>query len=121
MGGEHATPTLDHMLPKLTSQDQVEAFIAMTGPVWLFKHSSSCGVSAAALEQVESYSVAHPNEGVGMVVIQDSRPLSSWIGNKLHYVHQSPQLFLLRDGRVVWSASHWAISADAMAKASTLP
>lgn len=121
MGGEHPEPTLDHMLPKLTSQVQVEALIAMAGPVWLFKHSSTCGVSAAAQEQVDSYLIAHPSEGAGMVVVQDSRPLSSWVSAKLHYVHQSPQLFLLREGRVVWSASHWAISADAMVQASTLP
>lgn len=107
------------MIKQMTSQDQAEERIAKTGPVWIFKHSNTCGVSAAALAQVDSYLAAHPTETIGMVVVQDSRPLSSWISSRLRYVHQSPQLFLLRDGTVRWSASHWAISAEAMTKAMT--
>jgi bacillithiol system protein YtxJ len=106
------------MPPQLTSQDQVDALIAKPGPVWLFKHSDSCGVSAAALAEVGSYLAAHPGDASGMVVVQGNRQLSSWIGTRLRYVHQSPQLFLLRDGAVVWSASHWAITAEAMAGAT---
>jgi bacillithiol system protein YtxJ len=106
------------MPSQLTSQDQIDALLAKPGPVWLFKHSDSCGVSAAARAQVDSYLAAHPGDAVGMVVVQTSRPLSSWISSRLRYVHQSPQLFLLRDGAVVWSASHWAITAEAMASAT---
>lgn len=105
------------MPTQLTSQDQIDALIAKPGSTWLFKHSNTCGVSAAALAQVDSYLAAHPSDESGMVVVQDSRPLSSWISSQLRYVHQSPQLFLLRDGKVVWSASHWGISAEAMAEA----
>ena len=119
MGAEDAAPDLDLMPTQITSQDQAEALIAMPGAVWLFKHSSTCGVSAAALAQVDTYLAANPGDRIGMVVVQESRPLSSWISSRLHYVHQSPQLFLLRDGKVVWSASHWAISAEAMAAAAS--
>lgn len=108
----------DRMLTQLTSQDQLDALLATSGPVWLFKHSSACGVSAAALDQIGNYLAAHPGEAAGMVVVQESRPLSTAISGQLRYVHQSPQLFLLRDGVVVWSASHWAITTSAMTQAA---
>lgn len=118
IGAEDTAPALDLMPTQLTSQNQIEALIAKAGPTWLFKHSNTCGISAAALAQVDNYLAAHPGDGSGMVVVQESRPLSSWISSRLRYVHQSPQIFLLRDGKVVWSASHWAISAEAMAEAT---
>jgi bacillithiol system protein YtxJ len=52
-----------------------------------------------------------------MVVVQTARPLSTWIATRLGHVHQSPQLFLVREGRVLWHASHWGITAAAMAAA----
>ena len=116
-GAEDVAPNLDPMPKQLITQDAVEALIARPGPVWLFKHSNSCGVSAAALAQLDTFLAASPTTDIGMVVVQDSRPLSSWISTRLRYVHQSPQLFLLRDGAVAWSASHWAINAEAMTKA----
>lgn len=94
-------------------------------PVLLFKHSMSCGVSAEADEQVRQFLDA-TGAGVlcGLVVVQRARPVSSAIVERLGVRHESPQALLLRDGRVVWHASHWRVTESALhdaVRAATAP
>ena len=94
-------------------------------PVLLFKHSMSCGVSAEADEQVRQFLEA-TGAGVlcGLVVVQRARPVSSAIVERLGVRHESPQALLLRDGRVIWHASHWKVTESALhdaVRAATAP
>lgn len=98
----------------LESAADVEALLARPEPVWLFKHSSACGVSHAAQEVIDAFATAHPTETIGRVVIQSHRPLSTWIAERLGRTHQSPQLFRLHSGAVIWATSHWGITAADM-------
>ncbi len=108
------------MLIPLTSEAAAEALITSPEPAWLLKHSATCSISHAALEEVEAFLAGHPGPA-GLLVVQDSRPLSLWVANRVGRVHQSPQLFLLQDGALRWSASHWSITAAAMAAALAAP
>ncbi len=101
-------------MQRLAGQEHVERLLAGAGPAWLLKHSATCPVSGAALAEVEAYLAAHPGEPAAMVVVQEDRPLSNWIAQRLGRVHQSPQLFLLAAGSLHWSANHWSITAAAM-------
>lgn len=103
-------------LASLSGREEAEALLALPGPAWILKHSATCPVSSAALEQVEQHLAVHPAPA-GLVVVQTHRPLSNWLSERLGFVHQSPQLFLLTAGRVAWHASHWGITAEAMARA----
>lgn len=94
-----------------------ETLIASSGPVWLLKHSRTCPVSAAALDEFTRFLTPRPGLQAGMLVVQDQRPLSNWVAERLKYTHQSPQLFLIREGQVLWHASHWNITVDGMANA----
>ena len=100
----------------ITTQTEAEALIARAEPVWIFKHSNTCPVSSAAEEEVAAFLAARPMPH-GMVVVQQARPVSNWLATRLAYVHQSPQLFLIRNGKVAWQASHWGITQAAMTKA----
>ncbi len=81
-------------------------------PVVIFKHSLTCPISAAAYEQMAEF------EGeVALVEVQRARALSEEIEHRLGVAHESPQVIILRDGEVVWSASHFKITADAVAEA----
>ena len=104
------------MIAEFTGQAPVEQLITGAAPAWILKHSATCPTSAAALAEVEAYLAAHPGEAAGLVVVQRDRPLSNWIATRLGRVHQSPQLFLVHAGTVAWSASHWSITAAAMAE-----
>ncbi|HEX8475072.1 MAG TPA: bacillithiol system redox-active protein YtxJ [Pyrinomonadaceae bacterium] len=81
-------------------------------PVVLFKHSSTCPISAAAYQQMK-----RAGADVALVVVQTARGVSREIETRTGIRHESPQAFILRDGEVVWSASHWNITADALNEA----
>ena len=81
-------------------------------PVVIFKHSLTCPISAAAYEQMAEF------EGeVVLVEVQKARELSEEIENRLGVAHESPQVIILRNGEVVWNASHFKINAVAVAEA----
>jgi bacillithiol system protein YtxJ len=54
---------------------------------------------------------------VALVEVQRSRELSAEIESRTGITHESPQVIVLRDGRVVWNASHWRVNAEAVAEA----
>lgn len=89
-------------------------------PVVLFKHSYTCGISAEALEELR----AHIDEQLparpadyAMVTVQTHREVSNTISERLGVRHETPQAILVRDGRVLWSASHFRVNAAELQKA----
>lgn len=100
----------------LTTEAEATALLAAP-EAWILKHSNACPVSFAAHDQVAAYAGAHPGATIGVVTVQTHRPLSNWLAQRLAHVHQSPQLFLVRAGKVAWTASHWGITTEAMEQA----
>ena len=78
-------------------------------PVLLFKHSSTCPISAAAYRQIKQVEA-----DVALVVVQKARKVSQEIEKRTGVRHESPQALVVRNGSVVWSASHWDVTADAV-------
>jgi bacillithiol system protein YtxJ len=81
-------------------------------PVLLFKHSNACPISARAYRQMEE--VKTP---VSIVVVQESRDVSREVAERTGVRHETPQAFVLRNGRAVWNASHFDITADVVEQA----
>ena len=80
--------------------------------VILFKHSLTCPISARAYREMTNY------EGeVALVVVQQAREVSRAVEQVTGIRHESPQAIILRNGRPAWSASHFDITADAVAAA----
>ena len=80
--------------------------------VVIFKHSLTCPISASAYDQMTRF------EGeVVLVEVQRAPELSGEMENRLGVRHESPQVIVLRGGQVVWDASHFKITADAVARA----
>jgi bacillithiol system protein YtxJ len=82
-------------------------------PVLLFKHSRYCGVSCEALDELEAHIDGRPTDAVAykMITVQTHRPVSDAAAQRLGLRHETPQAILLRDGKVVWNASHFRITA----------
>ena len=82
-------------------------------PVLLFKHSRYCGVSCEALDELQTHieSRAEATVAYKMITVQTHRPVSDAASQRLGLRHETPQAILLRDGKVVWNASHFRISA----------
>jgi bacillithiol system protein YtxJ len=81
-------------------------------PVLLFKHSNACPISASAYRQMGE--VKTP---VSIVVVQKSRDVSREVEERTGLRHETPQALVLRNGQVVWSASHFDITADVVEQA----
>ena len=58
-----------------------------------------------------------PHAHYALVTVQTHREVSTAISTRLGIRHETPQALLIMDGRVVWSASHFRVTADAIAKA----
>ncbi|MBA3804575.1 MAG: bacillithiol system redox-active protein YtxJ [Acidobacteria bacterium] len=78
-----------------------------TEPVIVFKHSTTCPISAAAYAEMSEVS-----NDVSLVVVQRARDVSREIEARTGLRHESPQAIILRNGEAVWNASHWSIKAD---------
>ena len=102
-------------LTPLVDVQSLDAAIAESRerPVLLFKHSRYCGVSCEALDELQSHIDARADGGVSyrMITVQTHRPVSDAIAQRLGLRHETPQAILLRDGKVVWNASHFRITA----------
>jgi bacillithiol system protein YtxJ len=84
-------------------------------PALIFKHSLTCGTSAMAMEEMLDLMSNPPADvDVWLVRIQAARPVSDAIEARLKTRHESPQVLLVRDGQVVWSATHFRVMASAV-------
>jgi bacillithiol system protein YtxJ len=87
-------------------------------PVLIFKHSLTCPISARAFNEFQSYlEQADSRVSYHLITVQTARAVSNEVAARLKVEHESPQAILVRDGREVWSASHFAINVAALAQA----
>lgn len=88
--------------------------------VFLFKHSTTCPVSAGARDKVNEF-LGRANQDstppFHIVKVIESRPVSNKIEADLGVRHQSPQLILLKGRKAVWSASHYGIQGGRIREA----
>lgn len=80
--------------------------------VVLFKHSTTCPISSAAYQAISEY-----GGEVALLIVQQARELSRDVESRTGVRHESPQAIVLRNGRAVWNASHWKVSASAVEQA----
>ena len=91
-----------------------------TRPLLLFKHSYSCVISAEALDELVDHlnadviAAGMPEPRYAMVTVQTDRDVSNAVSARLGVRHETPQALLVRNGRVVWAASHFRVTASAM-------
>ncbi len=86
-------------------------------PVLIFKHSRSCGTSCEALDELHAHVQRAPGAATyKLITVQSHRAVSDQVTARLGIRHETPQAILLREGRVVWSASHSRITAAALAR-----
>ena len=111
------------MHPQLTALqglDELDRLLAASDnrPLLLFKHSHTCGVSAEALDELMTHLDGEPADvEYAMETVQTHREVSKAVAKRLGIRHETPQALLIRDGRVVWSASHFRVTANAVVDA----
>jgi bacillithiol system protein YtxJ len=93
-------------------------------PIVILKHSETCSVSDQAYTELSGLVPQPVSEEapvakapIGIVTVQAARDVSDEIEARTGVAHQSPQVLIFVDGKVVWTASHWAVKAEAVREA----
>ena len=92
----HTTDELDALVEKSNEQ-----------PIILFKHSTTCPISHGVYREV-----SNADADVNLIVVQNARSVSTAIAEKTGIRHESPQAIVLKNGEVVYHASHYDITAS---------
>ncbi len=96
----------------LTDENQLEEILIASKikPVLLFKHSTSCGISAMVLRKFEN-KLSDEMDAYHFYFLDllKYRSISNLIASKFDIPHQSPQLILIKEGEVVHYSSHYGV------------
>ena len=104
----------------LTREEQIQDLIeeSKQKPVVIFKHSTSCSISATAKGRLERQwsesDLAHVKPYY--LDLLAYRPVSNQVARTFDIEHESPQLLLIRDGECVYDASHLGIRLEEVKK-----
>ena len=80
---------------------------ALPEDCFVYKHSTTCPVSAAAGREVRELATSLP---VYWVNVREQRDLSNWVAETYGVQHESPQLILLKAGKAVQVWSHYEVT-----------
>ena len=103
----------------LTTENQLREAINLSSekPVLFFKHSTRCSISSMALSRFEEN---WKNEteicSIYFLDLIAFRSLSNLVAELTHVEHQSPQVIVLSNNEVIYSASHSEIDAKEIEK-----
>lgn len=102
---------MENTFNKISDRDALQTLISNSNnqPVVVFKHSNSCPISAAAYREMEKL-----DGDIVIVEVQTARDISRELAQITGVRHESPQVIILRNGRAVWNASHYDVSAQAV-------
>ena len=101
---------------QLTSVDQLKEVLdsSTEKPILLFKHSTRCSISSMAFSGFQSGWEGTEGEiGIYYLDLLNYRDISNQIAELTGVMHQSPQVIVLKNNEVVYTATHTAISARA--------
>ncbi|MFD2786152.1 bacillithiol system redox-active protein YtxJ [Hymenobacter rubripertinctus] len=97
----------------LTAAEQLTDIVreSYEQPVIIFKHSTSCSISAMAKSKVERQwaDAGLDDAKIYYLDLLRFRPISQEIAQKFSVHHESPQLLLIRNGECSYDASHMGI------------
>lgn len=100
---------------RLTSVGQMKKVIddSAEKPVLLFKHSTSCSISNMALNGfIRKWSGSQDDIEIYYLDLLQYRDVSNAIAKETGVIHQSPQVIVLKNKKVVYTATHSSINAD---------
>jgi bacillithiol system protein YtxJ len=91
---------------------------SMQQPILLFKHSLTCPISERAFREFESFiEAADLVLSCNLITVQTARRVSDEAAARLNVQHETPQAILVRNGREIWNASHFAITSQSLKEA----
>jgi bacillithiol system protein YtxJ len=100
---------------RLTSVNQLKEVMndSAEKPVLLFKHSTSCSISNMALNSfIRKWTGTQEEIDIYYLDLLSYRDVSNAIAKETGVIHQSPQVIVLKNKVVVYTATHSSIDAQ---------
>ena len=91
------------------SFEELAGYLRLKGPVFIYKHSTRCSVSLFAMKRLLLVEPASTETWVFIDVLAQ-RSLSMALAEDLKIRHESPQLILISDGKVLAHGSHQTVT-----------
>ena len=91
------------------SFEDLAGYLRLKGPVFIYKHSTRCSVSLFAMKRLQFVKSYSEETWVYLDVVAQ-RPLSLALAEDLNIQHESPQLILIADGKVLAHGSHQQVT-----------
>lgn len=101
-------------MTKIETMEQFEEIIANKEPYILFKHSTTCPISHGGFTAFQEYLGEEQAVPAYYLYVQEARPVSNKIAEHFGIQHESPQVLYIKDGKVLWHASHWNITKQSL-------
>jgi bacillithiol system protein YtxJ len=98
----------------LTSLEQIDTIKeeSKAEAIFIFKHSTRCGISSAVIRQFEKkFDETMQQTKVYYLDLLSYRNVSNEVGYTFQVLHQSPQLLVIKNETAVAKASHYDINA----------
>ena len=96
---------------QLKTIEQLTSFLSENPHSVVFKHSTSCSVSAKAYQEFLSFTSTSPVPSAVIHVVE-SRKISNYLAKFTGVPHQSPQVLTFCKDKCCDSFSHYLITAD---------
>ncbi|MBL1221107.1 bacillithiol system redox-active protein YtxJ [Chryseobacterium sp. L7] len=112
-GGKNNSPERKSFWKKIESEEDLNRAIESSYQhrIAIFKHSTRCFISKTVLNNFEK-EIDNLDDKLDLYYLDllEHRPISNKISEDLGIRHESPQLIIIEDGKVINSASHEDIS-----------
>lgn len=94
---------------EIHTTDELDALVEKSNEhsVIIFKHSTTCPISHGVYREV-----SNADADINLIVVQNARSVSTAIAEKTGIRHESPQAIVLKNGEVIYHASHYDITAS---------
>lgn len=101
-------------MTKLETIEDLQALLEKNESYVLFKHSTTCPISQGAYTEFQAYCSEEREVAAYYLYVQEARDVSNRVAEQYSIKHESLQVLYIKDGMVVWNASHWNIKKDAL-------
>jgi bacillithiol system protein YtxJ len=95
----------------LSTPEEVDAFLAKHKDAALFK-AGDCHKTPASFVHVQAELETRPDLPLGIIRVVEARLASNRVAERTGVTHESPQIFLFKDGKAVFDRDNWDITAE---------
>jgi bacillithiol system protein YtxJ len=100
----------------LRTAEEVDSFLAKNPNSAIFK-AGTCHKTQETFSHVEALLGPREDLPLGIIRVVEARPASNRVAEVTGVRHESPQIFLFKDGKAVFDRDNWDITAESIREA----